>query len=305
MKTSIIICTRNREDSLRTTIYSVNAQSTLPDELIVVDASDRIIEHTFFNSDDFKYAFYYFHVDPGLTRQRNYAIGKSSGDLLLFIDDDVVLDQDYVKWVKYTFEHDTSKLIGALLGKIINIGFTTEDEFRAKNNLRFFVSHLLSKIFLLSGIGNGKIKLSGFPSHPHKSGNTRFVECLSGCCMSFRKELFKDICFDASFVNYSYMEDVDISIKVLQADYKIVYEPNAKLVHRVEKKGRSSNYQVAYMLVKNSYYLFKKYWSNSLLRKIAFSWSMLGLLILSVCSLQPSKVKGTADGIKQILYKDI
>ena len=84
MKTSIIICTKDRKDDLFKAIRSIEAQTRIPDELIIVDASisqdfrSELLET--FNRINIKY----LHASPGLTKQRNLGIRASSGDIIVF-----------------------------------------------------------------------------------------------------------------------------------------------------------------------------------------------------------------------------
>ena len=99
MTSSVIVCTRNRPDDLAACLASLAAQTRPPDELVVVDASDdernaRCIE-TWAAARALPAA-RVVRTAPGLTRQRNIGVAHARGDVLTFLDDDVVLEPGYL-----------------------------------------------------------------------------------------------------------------------------------------------------------------------------------------------------------------
>lgn len=86
---SVIICTRNRPESLRTCLASLARQSLDPREVIVVDNAPeddrtrRVVEAA---------GVRYVREDrPGLSFARNSGIRHASADIIAFTDDDVAL----------------------------------------------------------------------------------------------------------------------------------------------------------------------------------------------------------------------
>lgn len=108
---SVIICTHNpRLDYLRRVLEALRAQTLPVDqwELIVVDnASDRALAKEW----DLSWHPLARHVredELGLTPTRLRGIAESKGEILVFVDDDNVLDEDYLEHVlriarSYTF----------------------------------------------------------------------------------------------------------------------------------------------------------------------------------------------------------
>jgi len=110
MKISVVIPTKNRAQEFVECIKSVIAQSLPPDELIIVDASDTEkahlkIKEQFPQDTRFKY----IHTKPALTYQRNIGVRNSSSDIIFFLDDDMVLDKDFIKQIVKVFEKDSEK----------------------------------------------------------------------------------------------------------------------------------------------------------------------------------------------------
>jgi|GEM_PF-167247 len=292
MRTSVIICTKDRPDDLRAALRSLAAQTLPPDEVLVVDAgSDPALDDALIEELREAFPLRHLRAAPGLTKQRNLGIRESTGDILFFFDDDVALEPDYLRAVVETFTGDAEGKIGAVGGRITNA--VTAGPLGRGEPLRRFIRRL----FLLSDLGDGRLKTSGFPAQPHKLAEGRRIECLSGCGMAFRRAVFDLTQFDEALSGYSYMEDVDISQQVLKQGYAIRYQPAARLAHNVSPRARQTGAHVSRMLVRNYDYLFRKHWNTGLLRRLAFRWALFGLLVDAVISRDPNRVRGIRAGL--------
>jgi GT2 family glycosyltransferase len=296
MKISVIICTRNRFEDFTKTLPSIAAQTRLPDELIVVDSSDERTLETYLASLNMPFPVRYFHAPPGLTLQRNRGIRESRGELLFFFDDDVDLDANYLAEVEKVFAGDTKKRIGAVGGRIVESNSSS-----LRLRLERFVFGAIRFAFGVVGTRNGKFYPSGMPSHPHASQPSGFIECLSGCCMAFRREVFEKAKFDEALAHYGLMEDVDISKQTLNAGYKIWYQASAALVHKESPMNRLNVQQWAEMSVVNYDYLFRKSWARDKRRWFFYYWALLGLFAANFHSLKG--LKGTFVGVKKVFRK--
>lgn len=296
MKISVIICTRNRFDDFTKTLPSIATQTRLPDELIVVDSSDEKRLEGYLSSINLPFLVHYFHAPPGLTLQRNHGIRECVGDLIFFFDDDVSLDKDYITAAERVFVADTNKEIGAVGGKILKPISVT---FRLQVELAVF--GIIRYVFGVVGTRNGKFYPSGMPSHPHTNQISGYIECLVGCCMAFRREVFEKAKFDEALAYYGLMEDVDISKQTLDAGYKIYYQTSATLIHNESPMNRLKVQQWAEMSVVNYDYLFRKSWSKESWRWLFYYWALIGLFAANFHSLKG--LKGTFDGVKKVFSK--
>ena len=296
MKISVTICTRNRFDDFTKTLPSIAAQTRLPDELIVVDSSDEKKLETHLVSVKLPFPVRYFHTQPGLTLQRNHGIRECSSDLIFFFDDDVDLDKNYLAEVEKVFARDEDHKIGAVGGKIAN---TPPQTLRMELEIAFF--GFIRAFFGIVGTRNGRFYPSGMPSHPHKKQQSGYIECLSGCCMAFRCEVFEKAKFDEALARYGLMEDVDISKQTLDAGYKIYYQTSATLIHNESPMNRLKVQQWAEMSVVNYDYLFRKSWSKDSWRWLFYYWALIGLFVANFHSLKG--LKGTFAGVKKVFSK--
>ena len=297
MNISVIICTKNRFDDFKEAVKSLLAQKRLPDELIVVDASDEEIIQDYLDVMGIPCRYQYIHSSPGLTIQRNIGIAKSNGRLLFFFDDDVIINPEYIGLVERTFSDDVDAVIGAVGGRIVNVEESRQGGLlhRLKRSIYVFIR----LVFLQSDFGSGRFRYSGMPTHPHLSESSRFIECLSGCCMAFRREVLDRVYFDEHLLGYAQLEDAEISLQVLEAGYGIYYEANALLEHKVSPQERVNMERLAEMTVLNYVYLFRKHFPQTPPRIFALSWTILGLILLYLPT--PTGLRGVLRGCRRVL----
>lgn len=277
-KISIIIPTKNRTSDVITCLNSILIQTIHPNEVIIVDSSDLIIldsEIKKFKKLNIKY----FHTKPGRCYQRNFGIKKSKGDILIFLDDDVILDKNYIKEILYVFESFPYNKIG---------GITSRQKLkRVKFSKKILLNlyNIFAKIFFLGGYKNGKFQHSGIPSpFSAKINEIKKCEFLYGFSMAFRSEVIKEFRgFDENLEKYSGIvgEDDDIAYRVSRK-YQNYFTPFAKLIHNCSPAARDNNFSVMQNGFRQYYYLFHKNMPQTILSKIIFWWAFLGLLIKEI-----------------------
>jgi GT2 family glycosyltransferase len=267
---SVIICTRNRPDEMVRCLNSVARQSCLPQEVVIVDSSDSPVLETRLGAwrDGGTFEMRYVRSAPGLPRQRNIGVRESSGDILFFLDDDVVLERDFIREIKKVFDGDPSGKVGGVVGDIL--------EAREARRKRQWWQRLLRRLFFLADYGSGEFRLSGFGTWPQGLDEIRCTELLSGCEMAFRRKVFDELGFDERLTGYAYLEDVDFSYRVSRK-YRNVYTPFAKCRHIQSQDERLDKAERKKMLLSNHAYLFRKNMPQTLAHKVAFWLSIIGL----------------------------
>lgn len=115
---SVIICTRNRCEALARTLASVkrlDISAASGFELVVVDnasADDtKGVVSGFAASAPFEVV-YVLERGKGLSHARNRGLKESSGDLIMFTDDDCLVDSAWVRNAVHVFAGDAMKLVG-------------------------------------------------------------------------------------------------------------------------------------------------------------------------------------------------
>jgi glycosyltransferase involved in cell wall biosynthesis len=98
---SVIICTAGKPESLRQTLQSlkqVNLPQNFECEVLVVDnrpdSSQLVVETTDLRPFNLRYV---AEPQPGQTCARNTGLGKSTGDFIVFTDDDIRLPVDWIE----------------------------------------------------------------------------------------------------------------------------------------------------------------------------------------------------------------
>jgi glycosyltransferase involved in cell wall biosynthesis len=117
---SIIICTRNRAESLRQTLEALGGASVRPEwtvEVVVADngstdgtaavAQDAVLPHM-------KVRYLYEPLN-GKSHALNTAVSGAHGDILLFTDDDVIVDPE---WIEHLVEPLLRGVCDAVVGRV-------------------------------------------------------------------------------------------------------------------------------------------------------------------------------------------
>jgi GT2 family glycosyltransferase len=278
LSTSIVIVTKNRPDRIIRCIQSIFAQTLLPDEVVIVDSSDTDELKSRLGKFQGKPTIKYLHAKTNMTRARNLGILNSVGDVVVFLDDDVVLDRKYIEEIVRVFQNDPEKRVGGATGNIL-----------CKNSLRTSAMQVLGAVFFLSRYGNGKFQLSGQPTLAHGDKIMK-IEFLSGCNMAFRREVLEEFKFDEKLDGTRCVDDVDISYRVSRK-YENIYTPLAKLIHNGPPVRREEEYMRIRDATRNYYYVFKKNFPQTPKYKSAFWWAVVGAFVEAM-------LKGSVEGLR-------
>jgi GT2 family glycosyltransferase len=162
---------------------------------------------------------------PSLTHQRNVGIGCTASDVVLFVDDDVRLDANYVAEVLRVFEEDDLGAIGGVGGFIVSN-----------------VPHRVGALDRWAGFDSDREGVV-LPSGRNTLVATRpegllDVEWLSGAAMSYRRSMLEREPPDEIGFPFE-AEDVDLSYRVGRHG-RLVVTPDAWCVHVESQRNRVS-----------------------------------------------------------------
>jgi glycosyltransferase involved in cell wall biosynthesis len=284
---SVIICTKNRPQGVLECVDSVRDQSSLPSEIVIVDGSDEdglealLTKH--YGADT---RIKYVRSEGSLPHKRNLGVRKSSGEIILFLDDDIVLTKDFIKEILSVFNNPNLDGIGCVYGDQFR-----EDEIAdRRGTLRYRIgvgrrteSFTRELFFLQKTSKTGKFRLSGFSTYPAKSNpGTTLCETdgAAGSLMAYYRGILYEFKFDENLEDYAWGEDADLSYRVSRT-YKVIFNPKAKAFH-VSKTPKNANYTYSKMRVVNHHYLFNKNFPQALRNRFAFNMSVLGLFFLEL-----------------------
>lgn len=295
MRLSIIIPTYNRPNELSEVLSSIEHQSLKPEEVIVVDDSEdegakklcRIKKQifTYFNCN-------LVYIKNNRVRSsavaRNVGFENSSGDIVLFLDDDVILHKEYLSEILKVYSTKNDAL--GVQGFIMNVKIHKDINI----DLIHKISNIGRKIFLLhnhEAIGcrilpNFSLTYpSQVPNHIIKS------ERLHGCNMSFKKDVFSKELFDENLLKYSFLEDADVSYRINKYSGNLYLNPNARLIHKEPKNPNISRERVIMEQVYPLYLFYKNI--NTFKGKLMFLWSRIGFILLYIplSIIRPNRMK--------------
>lgn len=271
LKTSFIIATRNRPTYLVETVKSIALQTVPPQELCIVDSSDEVpgrgdIEQI---CADAKIELEYVHPAPrGLPRQRNIGMERTNGELVFFIDDDVILEPECHESVLRHYEDGS-------------LGGVTVCDTNAPELPRLSV--LWRRMFGSGGWwpeAKGRLRRGFFPEGISRAASPREVEFFMGWFMSFRRDAIGAERFDEALSGYAYLEDIDFSYRISRRR-KLLWTPDARGEHLRASGSRLSRKQLLRMMVANHFYLHRKNMPQTLRNRFALWWAFTGLLLLN------------------------
>ena len=215
---SVVVCTRDRTDSLRPTLEALTTQLAPPGEVVVVDndpaggAVGPLLE-------GLRGVRLVAEPRPGLSRARNAGLRATSLPLVAFTDDDAVPHPAWTAQVVRALRRDPSVL--ALTGLVIPAELSTEGarEFEAR-----------------SGFGQGYLprRYDARWFHGQRWRATPVWKVGAGANMAFRREAFEvvggfDERLGAGASGCS--EDSELWYRLLAAGASIDYEPAAVVFH--------------------------------------------------------------------------
>ena len=211
---SVVIPTLNRDEFLYDSIKDMINQDYTNYEIIVVDQSDNINEKVEElvkqNSDKIRY---FRNLGfKGLPQARNFGWQNAKHEIILYIDDDIRAEKDFVQNHVLGFR-DTQ--VGVVGGKIIEAGMGDGEKVGRFNPWTFKLSTEFS------------------------NQTTQIVDHVKGCNFSVRKDILKQINgFDEHInIGAALYEELEMMLRVKKNHYKILFNANAELKHLVAIDG--------------------------------------------------------------------
>ncbi len=235
---SVVICTLNREESLIHVLKLLKDQTRPPLETLVIDQSRDHKAETWDYLRENQGLFRLLSLSPpSTTAARNLARKEVRGDIILFLDDDVLF---YPTLIETHLENYRDQTLGAVNGKVLYDGCTENDRPWA-----------------------ARITPSGKYLRNFTTSQRCLVPTLYGCNMSIRNKVLQEVGdFDLNYWGNFLWEEVDYALQIRKRGYQILYEPGAAVFHVMEKKGGSRNpapRQYLESTVFNDWYFFFKY----------------------------------------------
>lgn len=162
MKVSVIVCTRNRPESIEPCISSILNNTYRDLELLIIDQSnDGKTEEVVKKHMDIDKRIEYIHLNTeGKSKAVNLGIKRSSGDIVTMTDDDCVVKNDWIENIVEAFQKnpDVAVVCGSVLDDTALVG-----KKRARRLIKDReLSGRLSKLFFIADGANISVKKSIF-----------------------------------------------------------------------------------------------------------------------------------------------
>lgn len=272
MKFNLIICTYKRKEAVERLLQSVQQQKLYPDEILVIDASPDDLTKNLFIKKAYP-RLKYFKVggeNAGLTRQRNYGLSLSSGemDILNFLDDDIVLESDYFERIIESYlKYPDAVGVGGSIKDEIAWRKVSENYMPKFHEFKFdgFVRPLgqrnvfRKRLGLLSNTPPGYMPefSHGFSTGFLPPSNKIYpVEFFMGGVASYKRMLFSEIRFSELFEGYGLYEDMDFCLRASRLG-QLYVNTAAKVEHLHDEGGRPDHYKYGRMVIDNGYHVWK------------------------------------------------
>lgn len=204
---TIIVPTFNRSGALPTTIDGLLRQSYKNFELWIVDQSspDEAKANALYIDRVSDPRLHYLHLPTaGLPNARNEGLRRAKGEIILFVDDDVILlSSDFL--IAHVSAYEDPK-VGGVTGRHVERLIKTNSA-RTANYVSW----------------SGRTKFNLFGTERQR------IESCKGSNMSFRAAAIARIGgFDR---NLNLLEETDFSQRLARAGWILMFEPKAELVH--------------------------------------------------------------------------
>lgn len=270
---SICIVTFKARDLLRGCLESIQENTRLPFEVIVVDngsqdgvremlaqefPSVRLVENT---------------SNLGFTRPMNQALKLTTGGMLLMLNPDTVILPGALDYL-VEFLH-THQVVGICGPKVLNKDQTLQKPCRRGESrpwavLTYFLG--LSTLFPRSKL------FSQYLMSYMDEDQTHAVDGVAGSCMLIKREVVEQIGYlDERF--FAYQEDADYCFRARQAGWKIYYVPKAQIVHYGGMGGSRVQPMRSILEWHRSYYL---YYRKNLAKDYFFIFNWLYYLTMAL-----------------------
>ena len=222
----VVIATRNRAEPLYECLESLNGQTALPVKTVIVDSSPGPETGELIRKirSELRYECEYSRSPvASAARQRNIGSTLVSTDLILFLDDDVVLEPEFISGLLVAFSSDPDGTVAGVSGTITNSVYS-----EPKGLNRLLLGLCLGQF---GGSFAGKVLGPAVNFAPvDEPGIIQKVGWLPSGCTAYRREVFLAYQFGSTFEGYSFAEDVHLSTRIAR-NYQLLNTTSARLFH--------------------------------------------------------------------------
>lgn len=202
---SLIVPVYNRPQEVDELLQSLTEQSHKEFEVVIVEdgstiSSEKVVE----GYQDKLPISYYCIPNGGPGQARNYGASKAKGEYLIVLDSDCVIPPGYIQSVKANLAETNAEAFGG-----------PDRASESFTPIQKAISYSMTSFFTTGGIRGGKKKIDKF--YP-RSFN-----------MGIKKEIYDTL---GGFAKMRFGEDIDFSIRIYKAGYKVALFQSAWVYHK-------------------------------------------------------------------------
>jgi len=288
LKSTLVVPTYKREKALGRALQSVYENTLLPDELLIIDDANLpkgFIEkwqEKFKNKLNFKY----YKKDHnkhrrGLSESKNLAVQLAENEIIFFIDDDVVLDKNYIKEIMHVWKSGNENKLAAVGGRISNN--RSQSDFEKK---------VYNKFFGLSSKLPWDVNDVAFQVWDESVSEPILAHYIHGGVSSYKKDILIKYPFREFSGGRTGLEDVEHALRLKLAGYHFIYNPKASLEHHHEALGREKPFLSGKKESQNRKEIFKLHCKQDFKYKMRFTWANVGWILRKILALRFSYATG-------------
>ena len=210
LRVSCIIPTLNRGTVLVETITQLLEQTTLAHEIIVVDQTpepEGAMQGTLKEWKDQHRIRWIRQPEPNASKARNVGALIATGDVLLFLDDDIQMGRDFV--AAHAHNYLDSNTV-AVSGQVLEIEKEVTTRLKARSN-------------------DPDI---GWIHFPKNYGERCTTSWMAGGNFSVRRGVYLEVGgMDENYRRGAFREETDFAMRFLRAGYRFQFDPTASIVH--------------------------------------------------------------------------
>jgi len=283
MQVSVVIPTYRRVKDLDRCLDSIVVQTKLPKEILVVDnGSDKrtkdLVERRKREFEKEGVVLNYMRNDTenSLTVAKNIGVKCSLGDVISFLDDDLMLDRNYYREIAKVY-----KEVPGALG-VEGYNYSVRNGKGVTVNLKRALIKLFQFVFFLEE-DKCRVLPSLCVTYPRPHIN-KIISCewLSGAS-TYKRSILEEIKPDENLKRYSWNEDQDLSYRIFKRyPNSLFLTPHARYWHEGSPGGSSNQEELIYMAEVYELYLFCKNIDQTSMNKLIYLWSRIGRVSLRI-----------------------
>ena len=328
---ALVIATCNRQATLMRCLGLAAAQTRLPKEIVIVDASDNLTQtkemvQKLLQDNNLDLDLQYVAANrKASASQRNQGIALASADVVFLIDDDSMMYPNCAENIMAIYEADTSQQVAAVGATPAALPSDANDEERLQAQSRqlnplarrwyWLGKTLRSRVLRVTNLFypyDGSYPALQIPDTV-KPLITRRTSTIGGYRLTARREMIAEVKFEELLERYTAGEDLDATYRLSKLG-AMVNAADASLCHLQDSSNRFSLYKRTALHAMNIAVLNRLHSDNPNASYRGYRWYLWRRLIaalptdINACQWSLPQVKGlyfALRHLREVFQKDL